>query len=203
MARPRQWEHRPKLKAVRAPLTQEHLNRQHDLRMWRETLVLVDELNEETTLSKHSLPVIFLEDTQYANKLVRKGKMAWVSMEDVFQDYINPGKAVFATPENVEYHCSTEYIRYIQNKETQGVSDKEAKKKQAYDPDLKEIFENSVIECKAPLTKAKIVSYFDALGVHVPNQFIVLEAEQTKAGEHQIEFMVNDVATAVLQAKVS
>ena len=46
------------------------------------------------------------------------------------------------------------------------------------------------------------MSYCDSLDVHVPEGSIDLKQDVTTPGEHKVLVMINDVASAVLQAKV-
>lgn len=176
------------------------LDREVTMRVWQETIKVVDVLNEETPLERRELPVVFVKTMHYEQpttpeyppreipSVIEKGTLMWWSIDDVFEKVINPGYAFFATAENVQAHGNMS-VSFDPLNDSDDNFDKSYN-----DPALKELLEASVLTSSSSVTKSSILDYLNnELNIFVPSEnSITLPQTLSSPGEYLVPLKINN-----------
>ena len=173
---------------------------------------MVDELNQESPLERRELPVVFIKQKHYTPShkveypprdippVIKPGTLMWWSIDDVFEQVINPGYGLFATADNVAEYGGLDVS-------SDNVTDATASDSvdAQFDTQLQVLLQNSTLVSSRPVSREVVLQYLRTeLNLFVSSDKSVLLTETlSKPGEYLVPLKINSEVTENLKVVVS
>ena len=192
----------------------DRLDRHVTMRVWQETCKVADELNKQSPLERRELPVVFVRRKQYTPThkveypprnippVIEPGCLMWWSIDDVFEQVINPGYGLFATAENVAEYGGVDVGDMAAGDADEGA----AKDMQFYcEPELVKLLQSSSLVSSSPVSRDDVVEYLRTeLNLFVASEnTVVLHETLSTPGVYMVPLKVNSEISESLKVVVS